>query len=264
MEFRGRCAARDCGGLKFRNQVFGEKGTVMKTRTSLILGLLAVIALAWATPARAGLVGQLGVLDEAWFVANPNNPGTGAAWEVGDTYHLVFVTSTERNAVPSDIGVYNSFVQGRADAAGLGSVTWKAIGCTSTVDAKDNAIVSGPVYRTDGELVASGYDDMWTGGISNPISVTEDGQGSYTGRVFTGSAGGGVTHEFCLGSGDYALRGDAGSSTGDWLVKSGKLQVDDTEPYYGLSAPLSVTPEPATLALLGLGGLGLVLGRKRR
>jgi len=31
---------------------------------------------------------------------------------------------------------------------------------------------------------------------------------------------------------------------------------------YGISG--SYTPEPATLALMGLGGLGLLLGRKRK
>ena len=117
---------------------------------------VAGLVLALATAAQADLVGQLGVLDEAWFAANPTNPGTSAPWQAGDTYHLAFVTLGTRNGISADIGDYNTFVQGAADAAGIGvteSVTWKAIGSTATVDAKDNAVVSAPVYNLGPELV---------------------------------------------------------------------------------------------------------------
>jgi hypothetical protein len=33
---------------------------------------------------------------------------------------------------------------------------------------------------------------------------------------------------------------------------------------FALSEKLTITPEPATLALLGLGGLGMLLNRKRK
>jgi len=33
---------------------------------------------------------------------------------------------------------------------------------------------------------------------------------------------------------------------------------------YALSELLTITPEPATMALMALGGIGLLLGRKRR
>ncbi len=38
----------------------------------------------------------------------------------GDTFHYVFVSSTQRDATSSDITVYNLFVQGLADAAAIG------------------------------------------------------------------------------------------------------------------------------------------------
>ncbi len=50
-------------------------------------------------------------------------------------------------------------------------VTYRAIVSTSSVDARDNALVTAPVYRLDGELVASGFDDMWDGSIRVPISL---------------------------------------------------------------------------------------------
>ncbi|HSP43785.1 MAG TPA: hypothetical protein VLO11_13000, partial [Luteolibacter sp.] len=62
------------------------------------------------------LAGELGDFD----VVNANggiNPATGVAWAAGDTYRLVFVTSADTACDSTDIGTYNAFVQGLADAA---------------------------------------------------------------------------------------------------------------------------------------------------
>ena len=39
---------------------------------------------------------------------------------LGDPYHLVFVSSTTRDATSGNISDYNDFVQAAADAAGIG------------------------------------------------------------------------------------------------------------------------------------------------
>jgi hypothetical protein len=100
-----------------------------------VLGMLVIMA-----PAHAQLVSQLGILD---LDANGGiNPTTGVAWQVGDTYRLAFVTEGTTLATSTDIATYNAFVQNAADNSStfgnLGSVTWKAIGSTATVNAMAN------------------------------------------------------------------------------------------------------------------------------
>jgi hypothetical protein len=53
-------------------------------------------------------------------------------------------------------------------------------------------------------------------------------------------------------------------SDNGWIHNWGTTGSDSYFSMYGLSEPLTITPEPATLALLGLGGLGMLLNRKRK
>ncbi len=135
------------------------------------LALAALTVLTLPAPAEAQLVGQLGVLDPQ----NANggtNPATGVAWAVGDQYRLAFYTSTKRDAVSTDIADYNAFVQGVAAGSvafpELGSGTWKLLGSTQTVSAKQNTgTVTNdgiPIFVLDGTtLIARDSDDMWNG-----------------------------------------------------------------------------------------------------
>jgi len=60
---------------------------------------------------------------------------------------------------------------------GITSITgeWRAIGSTKNDEARDNALVQGPVYNTRGEMVAADSADIWDGSLLNPIRYTETG-----------------------------------------------------------------------------------------
>ena len=137
----------------------------------------------------------------------------------GDMYHLVFVTVSVEDPTSSDIAVYNDFVQAEAakypslTGTDLG-VTYRAIASTSSVDARDNALVSAPVYRLDGELVASGFDDMWDGSIQARISLGA----SRTFCSFEGDPNGGCTS-------DYVWTGSSPDGRGDFFFSALGLPV---------------------------------------
>lgn len=162
---------------------------------------------------------QLGVLDLA---ANGGvNPATGIPWAAGNTYRLVFVTSTTTQATSSDIATYNAFVQSAANASTayptLGSVTWKIVGSTATVDARDNTGTnpgSGtgvPVFLTNGATkIANNNTDLWDG-ISAAVNFNENGVLLNEDRAFTGTLSNGTK---VTGTGDQPLGGTPNVRTG--------------------------------------------------
>ena len=127
----------------------------------------------------------------------------------GDTYHLVFVSSTFRDANSTAIADYNAHVQAAADNAtisigvgsSIGDIIWKAIGTTDSVNAIDNINVSGPVYRIDNVRVADDETDLFDGSIQASISITENGV-FQLGPVFTGSLSDGTDDNDLLELGD--------------------------------------------------------------
>lgn len=229
--------------------------------------------LAGSCVSNAALTSQLGILD---LTANGGiNPATSAAWQAGDTYRLVFVSSEFVPAVTStDISTYNGYVQGWADTAGLGSVTWNAIGSTATVDARDNtgtnpSSTGEAIFIMDGETaIADNYADLWDGTIASNIEFDENGAAHRTdtawgafGATYTGTDtdGTGVSG-LQLGSGGTVRMGLASESDANWIDRSN----DDRSNLlmYGMSDELTVIPEPSAALLGGLGLLALL--RRRR
>ena len=150
--------------------------------------------------------GELGILN---LSANGGmNPNTGAAWEIGDTYRLIFVTSGTRNAVSTVIGEYNAFAQAAANASTLNSMTnvdlsngtWNVVASSETVNARTNTSTTGTdgeaIFLIDGStIIATSYADFWDGHAVGTQDINRDENGNLVpdGQVWGGTQPGGGT-----------------------------------------------------------------------
>jgi len=227
--------------------------------------LLAVVLALFAVSAQAALQGELGYLDltKDYGLGPGTNPATGNPWAPSDPYHLIYVTSALTDATSTDISYYNGFVQLDADNAGIGTsvgVTWNALGSTATDDAKDNAVITGPVFGISGSTyVAQDAADMWDYEFpTSKLILQLDGTPK---NVHTGTTVGGVAHSTLpLGNaGNVELEWSAWQS---WAGANKSWAATTEAEMCAISEELNIVPEPATMCLLGLGGLALL--RRRR
>ena len=240
---------------------------------------------------------------QADYIVAPGDPLIPAGL-VGDSFQLVFVTSskvtadsldgtvdTVDNTVVGDWNGYVNTVAGSSTLTGIPALNWSAIVSVRDlsnqndpgVAAKDNALVSAPVFRTDGAPVATGFADMWDSSILNPLQIDESGNlvnlqgGSGAGRlVWTGSNGDGTIDFRPLGNpgsntGNFGSRtGNAPDTDDNWINRSDaeRRQPNTNLRVYGLSETITVVsptaPEPSTLILAALGFVGLMGTRRRR
>jgi len=242
---------------------------ITRNRIRTLLTLAAMAMAIFAGPAQAGpLEGELGILTPGTLAGN--NPATGAPWAVGDQYRFAFHTSATTAATSADIATYNAWVQGLANAStayNIGAddgVTWKVIGSTSAVDARDNTSTNPTVdgsghaiFLLDGStVVANDYADLWDGEIQHIINLTEQGTewaywpwtGTKTdGTAATGAGGDGNP----LGSTGEVGQGNASVST-NWIWRVWTMDPPGNQmPMYALSDPLVIVglaasdPNPA-------------------
>ena len=166
-----------------------------------------------------------------------------------DKFRLLFASSTKRNANPSDIAIYNTFVQTRAAAGHTDiqaySAGFKVVGCTGTVDATDNTGTTGtgvPIYWLDGDKVADDYADFYDGSWDSRSPTTETGA-----SVTTTSTDGVITGCSAIGTDGGATLGDGisvsmGNPSGNGSGLSGALtRIEFTHRLYGLSVVFQVS-----------------------
>jgi len=203
---------------------------------------------------------------------------TPAGLTPGDTFRIAFVTDAITMATSTDIAAYNAFVNADATTeAGGGTVTYNgtpltfsAIGSTSAVDAITNIGESGaPVYLTNGTEVAASdtasAGGLWSGNLLQPLFTdlrgVDGGIPEWTGTDQVG------TFAIPLGSpSGHATIGFAADADSQWVDYGLGPTIASTN-IFGISQPLSVVPEPASIVLClsaaGCGAVGAYVRRRR-
>ena len=185
---------------------------------------------------------------------------------VGDSFRLLFLTSTLRDATATDIETYNAFVQAAA-AAGHADIqdyraSFFAVASTADDDARDNTGTpytssnqGVPIYWLAGNQVADDYADFYDGDWADEENATdESGSANALNGAWTGSDLHGT--EAFDGSRSLALGGDATETAGIGLLNSvdsgigplagPKKKRDSERPLYGLSEVFTVV-DPASI-----------------
>lgn len=192
----------------------------------------------------------------------PEHPLVPTSIDPGETFQLAFVSSavlqrdlldgvndgsddsviSQWNAWANDQAAANTHATAQKDIA---AISWYAIASTKDVAAKDNAVVSGPVYRIDRNQVATNATDMWDASLINGISVDENGV-SQSGNVWAGGPSyqsDGTIGGQPLGNGTAsASRGNTGNDH-TWFGQGGHIArgPDDTSTrVFALSEAITV------------------------
>ncbi len=208
------------------------------------------------------------------------NPATGEPWKVGDQYRIVFITSNSIDARVSNplgdlnsIDTWNAIAQQFADNSNqptLANATWKVIGSSTTVDARDNTstnpAVDGsghPIMLIDGAtVVASNFNVLWGGNIEHVINMTEN-LGQTIGAApaipwpSTGTTASGTKHGSTgvlrnISGGGNIRQGEA-STTQGWIDRANRTvaaQSSSPMPIYAMSEALTIQPPPATMIVI--------------
>ena len=145
----------------------------------------------------------------------------------GDSFRLLFISTSNRDASSSDIADYNTFIQNLVDTNGhddikAHSATFRMLGSTEAVDARDNTGTTGtgvPIYWLGGAKVADDYADFYDGGWDEEATgASENGVSVSIGtgtKIWTGSAEDGTEATNAAGTSSRAL----GNAGGHWVMQ---------------------------------------------
>ena len=201
-------------------------------------------------------------------VAGPAVTAVPADWslipdglEAGDRFRLLFLSSATRNAVPTDIDTYNTWIQDRVDAGHTDiqdyTETFRAVGCTAAVDARDDTGTTYtsddkgvPIYWLNGDKAADEYEDFYDetwheeASMRDESGTTVSAPGSvWTGCGHDGTERFGAGMSLALGSFSviYGVPNSDATNAGP-LSSSNSTSRTGQRPFYGLSGVFSVSP----------------------
>ena len=146
--------------------------------------------------------------------------------QAGDKFRLLFISSTKRNAIPTNIATYNAWAQGLA-ASGHAEVQafsshFRVVGCTAAVDARDHTGTTYTstdkgvvIYWLNGSRAANEYEDFYDGSWDEEANMrNESGTNvSAPATVWTGCKHNGTEQTSVLGSAGLGS-GRGAASTG--------------------------------------------------
>ena len=185
----------------------------------------------------------------------------------GDSFRLLFIGTSNRNASSSDIADYNTFVQnlvdtnGHADIKAL-SATFRMLGSTEDVDARDNTGTTGTgvaIYWLGGAKVADDYADFYDGDWDEEAAGRWETGASVTigtnWKIWTGSAQDGTEAmsadatptSRALGNSNNAwvMQGSPnGSNSAHGPIESDTIGRTNDRYVYGLSGVFLVSDQP--------------------
>ena len=206
---------------------------------------------------------RLGLANELF----PGSPLIPAGLGIGDSFRLLFLTSTTRDATSTNIEDYNAFVQ---TAAGAGhdalrdySDRFLAVASTADDDARDNTATTGTgvaIYWFGGNKIADNNADFYDGTWDDETNATDESGSAYDDGgavvfVWTGTDDDGtvVVNPSNIGGGPRGLgvRG-AGAAVGTVNARNDPA-MDASKPN-----PLYIGAETATSALRPLYALSEV------
>ena len=192
---------------------------------------------------------------------------------VGDSFRLLFLSSTTRNASSSSIGTYNTFVQNRADAGHSGLANYasqfKVVGSTADTDARDNTETTGtgvPIYWVNGNKLADGYSDFYDGSWDDETNIKDESGENRSSPllIFTGSDNDGTESFVASSSRAFGMNnvrmGQLGATGTVNSPLSGNFVAGKNEnyPFYGLSPVFTIaTPVLNDTWSLKPSGLGV-------
>lgn len=191
----------------------------------------------------------------------------------GSQYQLLFVTADGQDSMSNNLAIFDSFVSQEAALSPLlPATTWHTIASSTTINALQHDVTysSIPLYNTHGQLVAHGSGDFWSPIHLAAISYDQYGTLKSNSEPFTGTnPDGTANHPF--GNPDQGASHAIAASyqSAEWVASPNIGNNVFSGPFYGISAPITVVPEPGTFTLLGsavlvFGGLRILLCRTGR